>query len=102
MKEQNLNDTLILKTEEDFDKKYKYDETVKSDYFDDGDGKLETFGKDVELAIKLNNEKRCWTMIETDDVMYLMAGYHLVNRIYYVITTKPYESEDEAYLIEEY
>ena len=41
-------------------------------------------------------------MIDGDDGMYLVQGYHLVNRIYYVITNEDAETEDEQYLIDSY
>jgi hypothetical protein len=93
-------------TEEDFDKRYTYDTTAVSTEFDPESqiGMLETYGDDVKLAIKIANKTplRVWTMVDGDDGMYLVQGYHLVNRIYYVITNEEAQSEDEEYLIESY
>lgn len=92
-------------TEFDFEKKYSYDSSIKSEVFGEGqEGMLETYGNDVKEAIKIANKspKRIWTMVDGDDGMYLINGYHLVNRIYYVVTNEEAESDDEYYLIESY
>jgi hypothetical protein len=91
--------TKILK-EKDFDKKYQYDELIKSESFGN-DGRLETYGKDLIKVMAQDNNK-IWTMVDGDNGMYLVAGYHFVNRIYYVITKEPWDSPDEEYLIERY
>lgn len=94
-----------MKTEIDFDKHYTYDTTVVSTEFDaDQAGMLETYGADLKLVIDIANKtpKRVWTMVDADDGMYLLQGYHLVNRIYYVITNEEAKSEDEEYLIDSY
>ena len=93
-------------TETDFDKLYTYDNTVVSTVFDPESqtGMLETYGADVKLAVDIANKTplRVWTMVDGDDGMYLVQGYHLVNRIYYVITNESAQSEDEEYLIDSY
>lgn len=95
-----------MRTEEDFDKRYTYDTTVVSTVFDPDSqaGMLETYGADIKLVLDIANKTplRVWTMVDGDDGMYLVQGYHLVNRIYYVITNEPAQSEDEEYLIDSY
>ena len=95
-----------MKTEEDFDKRYTYDTTVISTEFDpeSQQGMLETYGDDIKLVLKINKKTplRVWTMVDGDNGMYLIQGYHLVNRIYYVITNEHAQSEDEEYLIDSY
>jgi len=99
----NLNTTL---TEEDFDTQYTYDETILSDEFDNDSqlGMLETYGTDIKKVIKIANTtpKKVWTMIDGDYGMELVAGYHLCNRIYYVITNENWKDENESYLIQDY
>lgn len=92
-----------MKTETDFDKLYTYDKTITSKEFETA-GMLETFGDDLKLVLDIANKTpmRVWTMVDGDDGMYLVQGYHLVNRIYYVITTEDAQSEDEEYLIDSY
>ena len=95
-----------MKTEADFDKRYTYDASVVSTEFDPESqaGMLETYGDDLKLVLKINKKTpmRVWTMVDGDDGMYLLQGYHLVNRIYYVITNEEAKSEDEEYLIDSY
>ena len=95
-----------MKTEADFDKLYTYDTSVVSTEFDPESqaGMLETYGDDLKLVLKINKKTpmRVWTMVDGDDGMYLLQGYHLVNRIYYVITNEEAKSEDEEYLIDSY
>jgi hypothetical protein len=95
-----------MKTEADFDKLYTYDTSVVSTVFDPESqaGMLETYGADLKLVLDIANKTpmRVWTMVDGDDGMYLLQGYHLVNRIYYVITEQNAKSEDEEYLIDSY
>ena len=94
-------------TENDFDKKYTLDPSVKSEHFDSDDGQtgmLETFGNDMGLVLSINksNPLKVWTMVDADDGMYLVNGLHYVNRIYYIITVEPAENEVEEYLFDQY
>ena len=93
-------------TELDFDRKYTLDDSIKSEVLtgDGTEGMFETYGNDIEQVIKIANTDpmRVWTMVDSDDGMYLIQGYHLVNRIYYVITKEQAESEFEEYLFESY
>jgi hypothetical protein len=95
-----------MSTEADFDKRYTYDMSVFSSTFDPESqaGMLETYGDDMQTVLEINKKTplRVWTMIDGDDGMYLVQGLHYVNRIYYVITTEPAQSEDEEYLIDSY
>lgn len=94
-------------TDDDFNIRYNYDNSVASKDFDECQaGMFETYGPDIDHVLSLandpNNAKRVWTMIDGNDGMYLFAGYHLVNRIYYVITVEEWEDVEEAYLIQSY
>ena len=90
-------------TEIDFDRKYTYDDSIVSENFETK-GMLETFGSDYDQVLEINEKDpmRLWTMIDGDDGMYLVQGYHIVNRIYYVVTKEQAESEFEEYLIDSY
>ena len=93
-------------TETDFDKIYTYDETVKSKVFDPESqlGMFETYGVDIKYVMEMDSKhpKKVWTMVDGDDGMYLVSGFHHVNRIYYVITNEDCVGESEEYQIEEY
>lgn len=95
----NLKESLKM-NEKHFDKKYSYNTTLKSENFDN-DGRFETFGKDL-ITVMNSESRKIWTMVDSDDGMYLIAGYHLVNRIYYVLTNEDWTRDDEEYLFEKY
>lgn len=91
---------LVIQTEDDFDRKYTPSKTLKSEHFDDESGRFETFGNDLKTVLAYD-EKYVWTCIDGDDGMYFISGYHLVNRIFYLITNEPWPDFEE-YLIESY
>lgn len=93
-----------MKTIDEFDEIYTPDDAVKSEIFDDDgqEGMLETFGKDLDLVLKIHNEtpKRVWTTVDGDDgSVYLVSGFHFVNRINYVITKEDVKTDLEEYVI---
>ncbi len=69
-----------------------------TNHFDDNasyDGNMfETYGVELEHVLSVANSKegehRVWTIMDDDDGnMCICNGYHLVNRIGYLITTTP-------------
>ena len=93
-----------MMTIEEWEKKYTSDESVESETFSNKDGYegiLETYGNDLKIVNKITAEtpKRIWTMVEDEDGMKLVAGKHLVNRIYYVISNEEWKNEDEEYFV---
>lgn len=42
-------------------------------------------------------ERRVWTVVEVDDAMAILAGFHVVNQIGYLLTRKPWVSGDEQF-----
>ena len=66
---------------------------------------FETFGEEVDHVFELaKKENRVWTVIDTcEDVrnacnMVLTTGFHLVNRLGYIITKEPWTEEMEVIL----
>ena len=60
----------------------------------DHDGRFETFGRELEYVLSVANSEpnRVWTLVEGDSgKWYISQGYHLVNRVGYYITEKPFE-----------
>ena len=50
---------------------------------------FETFGEELEF-VRAQDPRTIWTLMQgDDDVDYLHSGYHLVNRIGYLISTVP-------------
>jgi hypothetical protein len=49
---------------------------------------FETYGEELEY-VRQQDEKHIWTELDGDDGVYIVNGYHYVNRISYLITTIP-------------
>jgi len=50
---------------------------------------FETYGEDLEY-VKKHDTKFIWTLIEVDGNLYIIQGFHWVNRMNYLIASKPY------------
>lgn len=60
---------------------------------------FETYGAELEYvrSVARENPLRVWTVVEGDSgKWYVGQGYHLVNRIGYLITEHPYDPDDAA------
>lgn len=82
-------DIHITLTEEEFDKGF----TLKKNQFDDNAGydgcAFETYGKELDFVMKQDNA-HIWTAIDGEHGgLCIVSGYHLVNRIYYLISNEP-------------
>jgi hypothetical protein len=62
---------------------------------------LETYGKEWHVVLDKTKEtpKKVWTLIDCDGWYGIVAGYHYVNRIGYLITEQEWDSEYEQYTI---
>lgn len=64
----------------------------------------ETFGPELDYVLSFandfNKQKRVWTLLEVDGKQYVSAGYHMVNRMGYFITEKPWSTGTEEFEIE--
>ena len=54
----------------------------------------ETYGQELQHILRLTNnkktQKKVWTIIDGDDgELHIVAGFHIVNRMGYIITQKP-------------
>ena len=59
---------------------------------------FETFGEDL-LLVKNTDKNLIWTLVQGDnDKLYLIPGFHIVNRLNYVIATIPFETNSRNYL----
>lgn len=53
----------------------------------------ETYGAELE-HIRQQQQNHVWTLIDGENATVLVSGYHLVNRIGYVLTETPVNAED--------
>ena len=56
---------------------------------------FETYGEENEYVLDKLNRNTVWTLITGDNEdFWVIPGYHIVNRMGFFITTKPWESTD--------
>ena len=56
----------------------------------------ETYDEELQYVFDLSKkENRVWTIVEGDDGMCFVAGFHLVNRMGYLVTEKPWNDEGD-------
>jgi len=69
--------------------------TIRTDAPFDG-AMFETFGPELD-AVKAADPARVWTLVSSDDDdgLYLLSGFHLVNRLGYLITERPWAGEGQ-------
>ncbi len=59
----------------------------------------ETFGEELEY-VRSQPKDKIWTIIDDEDELYIISGFHLINRIGYVITKNSFQSKNETYSID--
>ena len=63
-----------------------------TNHFEEND-KFETYGEELEF-VRAQDPRCIWTLVDGDDGnLYIVNGYHLVNRINYFVTEVPFEGE---------
>lgn len=89
-----------METFDNWEKKYTAIENPDTSASFGGVG-FETFGVDLE-TVKSYSPSRIWTVIESEDNLYLVSGFSVVNRIAYMISTEPVleEDKDKAFLFD--
>lgn len=73
--------------------KYK---PLKNHITNDGNDKFETYGEELDFVRSVydTDPRRVWTLVDGDDGnLYIVDGYHLVNRINYFVTEVPFEGK---------
>lgn len=60
--------------------------------FEDND-KFETYGEELEF-VRAQDPRCVWTLVDGDDGnLYIVDGYHFVNRVNYFVTEVPFGGE---------
>ena len=81
----------------DFDERY----TVIKNHIDPNSASegtmFETYGEEESYVKQVAQQKpnNVWTIVEGDDGMWIINGFHFVNRFGYYITEEPGSSEEE-------
>jgi hypothetical protein len=47
-------------------------------------------------CLKNTDMKYVWTLVDDDNIWYIIPGYHLVNRIGYFVTKEPWQEDSRS------
>jgi hypothetical protein len=84
-------------TEEQFEADYPLVENHLDENSGYGGYLFETYGEELDFVRKQDN--RCiWTWIDVEGGTSIVSGYHIVNRIGYLISTKPIPDNTYIYI----
>ena len=55
-----------------------------------------TSGKDLDFVLNASKKhpKKVWTLVDSDNGLTVINGYHLVNRVHYIITKNDCEAKE--------
>jgi hypothetical protein len=92
----------VILTEDTFDELFKPIQNPLDKNASFSGTMLETFGDEIQYVLSVVNKdpKRVWTIIENDGDMFCSSGYHLMNRIGYIITENEWETGQEEFRYE--
>jgi len=66
-------------------------------YREDNSMGFETYGEDLDF-VRSQREDHVWTLMDDDyGKLVVVAGYHFVNRVHYIITIKPWKDSTLAF-----
>ena len=83
--------TPIEMTEDEFDSKF----TVKPNHIvPENEHGYETYGPENDYVTDPDNANKVWTVVDTDEGLYLLSGYHHVNRVHHVVTNENHMGQD--------
>ena len=70
---------------------------IKNHLVDYDTMQFETYGEELEFVCQQPNAT-VWTEMDGDDGVYLVSGYHLVNRINYYVTEIPWTDGEDPFV----
>jgi hypothetical protein len=80
-------------TESEWSAKYR---PIKNHITNDGYS-FETYGQELDYVC-LQPHSTVWTEMDGDEGVYIVAGYHLANRIQYYITEIPWTDDEDPFV----
>ena len=60
----------------------------------------ETYGEEYKMVqkhIKEKGNEYCWTVVNADGKLYLIPGWHYINRLGYLLSTIPFKEGERDY-----
>jgi hypothetical protein len=98
-----MSKTIIL-TEDNFDELYSPQQNHLNDNASWSGTMFETYGEELDYVLNMTNDedtrKRVWTILDVDGITYVVADFHVVNRMGYFITEKEWETGTEEFSVE--
>ena len=73
-----------------YDEWFEQYQPIINDIAGDEQYQFETYGDELHYVLQ-QDDKHVWTEMDGDQGVSIVSGYHLVNRIQYYITVKPWE-----------
>ena len=73
-----------------YDEWFEQYQPIINDIAGDEQYQFETYGDELQYVLQ-QDDKHIWTEMDGDQGVSFVSGYHLVNRIQYYITVKPWE-----------
>lgn len=74
---------------DEFEGKYK---PIENHLGDAGTYLFETYGQEVDF-VSTQNKNFVWTLVEGDEGLYIVPGFHYVNRLNYLVTEVPWTED---------
>jgi hypothetical protein len=94
MKKETNIDPLEIKMD-DFIKTYKPIKNITSEGRAYDGCMFETYGPELQ-KVKEHKQENIWTVIDGGGIhLDIIAGFHFVNRLGYIVTEKPWDNKDQ-------
>lgn len=77
-----------------YDEWFEQYQPIINDIAGDEQYQFETYGDELQYVLQ-QDDKHIWTEMDGDQGVSIVSGYHLVNRIQYYITVKPWTEDIE-------
>jgi hypothetical protein len=81
-------------TESEWSAKYR---PIKNKFVKDDTTSFETYGEELDFVCQQPNST-VWTEMEGDEGVYIVAGYHLANRLNYYVTEIPWTDGEDPFV----
>lgn len=59
---------------------------------------FETYGRELEFVAN-QNPQRVWTLVDSEDLLWIIAGRHFVNRVGYLVSKISWRDPNEIYVV---
>jgi len=90
--------TKTVRGSDEFDARYEL-EPNPYDSFAAWEGHwFETFGQELKY-VETRDAKRVWTLLDAEDQLWIVSGFHYVNRVGYLVSMSHWSDSRETYVV---